>query len=93
MGFDIYIKREAAASKGIEARVVGVANIPQWYVDEEGWECYLPDREVIVYGIYVDNVRQECSNIYVTNKIISWRSGPTNVVYQRLPEKDYNVSF
>jgi len=93
MGYDIYIQREKASSVGIEARVIGTMEVPNWYVNDEGWEVTLPSKEFPIHGIFVDGKQVECSNIYVTENEIGWRSGPTHEVKDRLKPGDYNESW
>ena len=93
MGFDIYLNKKKAAAIGITAQETGTYTVPQWYTDSDGEEQSLPESTYTTYGIFVDNIRVECSNVYVDQEYIGWRSGPTGEVYERMSEKDYNVSY
>ena len=46
-----------------------------------------------IYGIFVDGKVQDCTNIWVCDVEIGWRSGPTDIVYERLKPGDYNESW
>ena len=93
MGYDIYVNKEKASSVGIEARIVGTMACPTYYTNEEGYEVILPPNKVDIYGIFVDEVRVECTNIWVCEEKIGWRSGPTDEVYKRLNSEDYVESY
>ena len=93
MGYDIYISRAKASTVGIEAKMIGTMEVPNWYINEEGFEVTLPNKEFPVHGIFVDGIQHECTNIYVTDEKIGWRSGPTDEVYKRLNSEDYDESW
>ena len=93
MGYAIYVNRKKASENGIEARLLGEHTISQSYIDEDGWEVYVEPLIIPIYGIYVDGVRVECSNIYVDNQYIGWKEGPTFEARTRVGEKHFTESW